>query len=272
NVRISGPSRPPLEAVVFSEMWGVAYQRQAYSGGATAVQMPDRNIFDCMRNLNLVQTFKPGRVEPWMVERILDVGMWGPTPENFKQWRYIVVKDQASKEFLHKLTEERKYTPFYFSDTEWQHARTWYMDKEQRLARVDRVLKEGPSPWLRQADTLIIVATPPRAWVDSAYLPNVVALRNPISFIATGCCVQNMMLGATALGLGVNYDPTPVHDARNEETIREYFGIPSSWTPMGILCLGEPGERLERAPAPPVEALVFDDYWGNNHRGPNYSI
>ena len=53
----------------------------------------DAEIEETLRNLNLVQSFGDRPVSPWMLEKILDTAIWGPVPENFKNWRFIVIKD-----------------------------------------------------------------------------------------------------------------------------------------------------------------------------------
>ena len=103
-------------------------------------------------------------------------------------------------------------------------------------------------------------------WLEQPYLVNIAPMPNQAFPIATGCSLQNMMLGATALGLGVNFDPTPVVDPKSRELFYDYFNIPPSWFPIGVLSLGKPGEELLQPPRPPLESLVFDEYWGNPYK------
>ncbi len=262
GVRASGPSRAPLEAVAYSEYWGNPWTRKAFTGSYERIETPKTDVLDTMENLRVVRSFNSGRVEEWVIERILDTAVWGPIPENFKDWRYIVIRDDNSKEFLYRLVSERKHTPFYFNDPEWQYARLWYVEEEKRLKKLEEIMERGIGEWYRQADTLIIPIGS-HLWADSAHIANVIGCRAPMRRIANGCCAQNMMIAATALGLGVNFDPTPVHESRSEEVFREFFGIPYSWVPLGVLGLGYPGEKEEQHPKPPLSSLVYDDYWGN---------
>jgi nitroreductase len=234
------------------------------------IETPCRNIFDTIRSLNLVKSFREGEVTDWRLERVLDTAIWGPNPENFKMWRYIVVKDTAAKEFLYKLVNERKHTPFYFNDPEWQYARLWYVEEGKRLEKVEEMLEAGIGDWYIQADVLIIPLIPlPLAsggWSDSAHMAVVLGGRNPISSITLGCCIQNMLIAATALELGVNFDPHIASDSRMEEPVRNFFGIPPSWRPMGVIGLGYPGEPLERPPIPPIDFFFYEEYWGNPYQ------
>ncbi|MBI2846253.1 MAG: nitroreductase family protein [Chloroflexi bacterium] len=266
NPRISGPSRPPLEGIAFSEYWANPWVRAAFRGGAGRVELPQMNIMDAIVNLRTVKSFKERKLEDLVIEKILDTALWGPVPENFKQWRYIVIRDRASKEFLRRLVEERRHMPFYFNDPEWQHARTWYLKEEERMEAVERTMESGIGEWYTQADTLIMVMGG-RNWADSAHIANVAFCRNPIPGISTACCVQNMMIAATAMGLGVNFDPTPIYDIRMEESVREFFGVPTAWVILGVLAIGEPGEKAERPPIPSLDWLVYEDYWGVPYKG-----
>jgi len=260
--RASGPSRGPLEGLAFSEVWGNNYERLAFRNGSDGIDIPQTNIIDTIKNLNLVRSFKDTRVDDWKIERMLDVALWAPCPENLKNWRYLVIKDKRAKEFLHKSINEKSHTTFYFIDPETQYARLWHIKEEERLAELEKVLERGMGEWLPTADTLIMVIDL-EGWIDSAHMGVTSASPNPFHIISTGCAIQNMMLAGTALGLGVNFDPTVAHDARLTGMVRDYFGLPNSCHVLGIVGVGEPGAKMDRAPLPPMEALFFEEYWGN---------
>jgi 5,6-dimethylbenzimidazole synthase len=269
TARLVGPSRGPLEAIAFSEVWGSGYERIAFrESGDFPRRLPDIEVMEAIRNLREVESFQPGAVEPWMVERIIDAAIWSPNPENTKHWRFIIVRDSSSKEFLYKLVKEKSHTPLHFMDMEAQYARLWYLPPEERLRKIERLLEDGIGGWYPQADVLLIVVSSYFNWLEQPYLVHIAPNLNQAFPIATGCALQNMMLAATALGLGVNFDPTPVIDSRSKELFLEYFNIPSSWFPLGVLSIGQPGEKLEQPPPPPLESLVFDEYWGNVYQPP----
>lgn len=266
SARSGGPSRAPLEGVVFSGTWGSSYKKLAFTEGFANIKMPEVDLFQTMGSLNLVKSFVPGPIEPWKVERVIDSAIWGPTPENAKNWRFIIVKDQDSKEFLYRLVNERKHTPFYYNDAETQFARFWYLRPSERLAKIEEALEEGIGKWYLQADTLIIAVSALHNWLEMPHAEYTSAARNPNYPVATGCSVQNMMIAATALGLGVNFDPTPIGDPRDKETLCDYFCIPPSWQPIGVLSLGLPGAPLDQPPQPSLESVAFEEYWGNPYK------
>lgn len=262
--RYFGPARPPLEGVTFSEYWGNPYRRMALEETSyEKMELPETEIEDVIQNLNFVDSFGDRPVPRWKIEKVLDAAIYGPVPENFKNWRFLVVKDKQSKEFLKTLASEKKHCPWTFNWPELQYSRMQHLPQEDRLAEVERVMEKGLGGWLTEADTLIIVLTCVFNWRDQPY-PGVAAMPIDMWSISTGACVQSMMIAASALGLGVNYDLNGTADERTRELMTDYFGIPAgTWVPLGILGLGEPGEKAVLPVKPPLQSLIYDEYWGN---------
>jgi nitroreductase len=261
--RYFGPARPPLEGVTFSEYWGNPYRRMALTEkGYQTMQLPASEIEETIANLNFVESFEGGAVPPWMIEKVLDTALWGPVPENFKNWRFMVIRDAASKEFLRGLVSEKKYCPWTYAWPELQHARAAGVVEEERLAAVERALEKDLGAWITEADTLILVLSCVFNWRDQPY-PGLAAGPNHMFAISTGCCTQNMFIAASALGLGVAYDVLASGDERTRELMNDYFGIPATtWVPLGILGLGRPGKKAT-PPALSLGPLVYEEHWGN---------
>lgn len=270
--RASVPSRPPLEGVVFSEYWGSPYERIAFREEYDEIKIEQKDIFDAIINLNLVESFEEGKVNDWMLERILDSAIWGPNPENFKHWRFLIIREKEAKEFLYNLVKEKKHTPFYFTDIEWQLSRLWYIKEEERMDIAEKIIEAGIGSWYPQADVLIIPLAG-MGWIDSAHTGVIVGGPPPIFHISTGCCMQNIFIAATALGLGFNYDPFLSADFRlQEKTMRDFFGIPYTWIPLGVIGIGHPGEKMLKPPIPPLEFFFYEEYWGNPYKGEGCEI
>ncbi|PIU56520.1 MAG: hypothetical protein COS88_02730 [Chloroflexi bacterium CG07_land_8_20_14_0_80_51_10] len=264
--RFFGPARPSPEGVIFSEYWGNPYLRIGLrESDYEREEVPETEIEETIRNLNLVSSFGDKPVPPWMLEKVLDVVIWGPVPENFKNWRFVIIRDKESKEFLQKLVGEKRSCPWYFSWPELQHSRAEHLPENQRVEQMEKTLDWGFGRWYTEADILILCLSTVLSWRDQPY-PGFGATPMPMFSISTGCCIQNMLLAATALGLGVNYDPLPGGDPRSRELLMEYFGIPAiSWQPLGVLGLGEAGERVD-LPRLPLETMVYDEYWNNPYK------
>ena len=266
--RYFGPARPPIEGVTFSEYWGRPYRRIAFSQSASEeMKLPETDLREVIHNLNFVESFADEPIPQWMVEKAIDAAIWGPVPENFKNWRFIIIKDKESKEFLAELVNEKKGLPFQYNWPELQYARASYLPEEQRLEKVEEFYTKDMGGWLKEADTLILVLSCYDQWRDQPYAICGVPGRLPMLNISTGCCIQNMFVAATALGLGMNYDILAAGGTASRDPLLWYFGIPAtSWCPQGIVGLGKPGKKLDLPPKPPLETLICDEYWGRPHK------
>ena len=262
--RYYGPTRPPLEGCTHLEYWGNPYIRKAFSNeGYEEITLPRTDLIGCIRNLNVVNSFKPGAVAWWKIEKIIDAAMWGPVPENFKQWRFLIIRDSESKALIQKMIDEKKCCPWSFNYPELQISRAYDAPESEKLEKVEEKFTKGYGDWIKGADTLIIVFSSFTNWRDQPY-PALGANPNPNRNVSVGCCTQNMMIAATALGLGFNYDVTAVADRRTRQMLIEHFGVPGvSWLPQGILALGQPEEKAEAKKIPPLKNLIYDEVWGN---------
>ena len=259
-----GPSRPSIEGMVDSEYWGVPYRRMAFrQTNYEEANIPETDIEEVIRDLNIVENFEEGPIPGQMIEKVLDAGIWGPVPENLKAYRFILVKSKETKELIAKMAAEKKHESWTFNWAELQYGRLSSIPAADRVEKVEEIFASEPGRWLAEADALIIVLSGLFNWIDYPYA-GLLAGPNPPLSVATGCCVQNMMIAASALGLGINYDVLVVGDERCRDILVEYLGIPAvSWMPLGILGLGKPGRKVKMPPRPPLENLFFDEYWGN---------
>ena len=271
RTRLSGPSRGAFEALVFSEYWGNPWVRLAYrQGNYPPIPSPDKDLLAVVKNPRFVRNFRPGKIDEWMLEKVLTTAHWGPSPENFKQWRFIVIRERAGIDFIKHIVEEWKHAPWTYNSPEWLTSQLWYLKEEERLGKADD-RREKLGEWYDNADTLVIPMTS-TGWRDAEYTGRRGAWPHTAGHIATGCGIQNMILAATALDLGVHFDSNPIADVAAEELLREYFGIPSSWSPLGVMALGLPGEKMERPPVPPLEVVTFEETWGAPPRGKRYEL
>ncbi|MFH1350327.1 MAG: nitroreductase family protein [Pseudomonadota bacterium] len=264
--RYYGPARASLEQVVFTEYWGVPYERIAFRGGdfqREKIEFPDKDVEEVVENLNFVDTFAPGDVPEWKIEKIMDCALWGPVPENFKNWRFVLIRDKESKAFIKKLAVEKIHVPWIHNWGEFLYSRMGHLPEDARLEAVERYLTDGLGKWIEEAETLILVLTTVFNWRDQPY-PAMASNACHMFSISTGCVVQNMIVGATALDLGVNYEVWPCSDERSIALLMEYFGIPqTTWIPLGVLGIGRPGQKTGVVPLKrTLDSLFYQGVWG----------
>ncbi|NVM53063.1 MAG: hypothetical protein HWN66_05125, partial [Candidatus Helarchaeota archaeon] len=60
-----------------------------------------------------------------------------------------------------------------------------------------------------------------------------------------------------------------IAEFRRNEGLVSQLGIPGSWVPLTMLCVGEAGDApdfiTKKRPKPPVKDVVFDEFWGIRH-------
>jgi nitroreductase len=264
--RIFGPTRPSADGMVFSEYWGNRYLRVGLRGEEykTEGDLPETDLEETIKNLNVVSSFGDKPVSDLALERMIDAAIWGPCPENFKAWRYIIIRNKESKKFLQDCVKQVENDPWAFNYPELQYGRLYDVPKEDRVAKIEEIAKKGLSRWFTEPDVLVLVVSGYNSWRDqpnSSMSPG----QAPMYCIAAGNCAQNMMISATALGLGINYSPLIGGDGRIGERVYDYFGIPTTWILHGVLGLGEAGtkEDIKRLN---IDQITFDERWGNVHQ------
>jgi F420 biosynthesis protein FbiB-like protein len=157
-------------------------------------------------------------VDDATVSAVLTAACWAPSSENRQPWRFVVVREAATRSALGDLMKsiwerggreytEGRVTPAVFRD-------------------VDRGIGGGS---LAAAPVLVVVGGDSSA-VDRAYLKSSV-------FPA----VQNLLLAATAMGLGSCL--TTIATLRADE-VRAMVGFPPEIDPMAIVPLGYPSRTL----------------------------
>lgn len=263
--RYFGPARTHLDQVVFNEYWGVNYERLAFrSDSYDKIEFPDVDVEEVIENLNFVDSFQKGEVPEWQIEKVMDTALWGPVPENFKNWRFLLIRNPDSKEFLQKLINEKMHTPWMHNWPEHLYSRMGGKDPDSTLEKIEAFHTQGLNPWISEADTLILVLTTVFNWRDQPY-PAMGANCCHMFTISTGCVIQNMIVSASTLGLGVNYDVWSCSDERSIALLMEYFGIPqTSWVPLGLLAIGQPGVKAafpkrDRS----LASMFYEGVWGN---------
>ena len=131
---------------------------------------------------------------------------------------------------------------------------------EAEYARLLSCLRENNQQWASRAPVLMVSVA--KLAFDANGQPNRHAFHD------VGLAVANLIMQATALGLGV-HQMAGIYPDR----VRELYGIPEDFEPVAGIVLGYPGdpaslpdELRQRELAPrkrkPVESFVFQGTWG----------
>ncbi len=198
-----------------------------------------------------VRRYRPDPVPGEVLQRVLAAGHAAPSVGHSQPWRFVVVRDPATRDRAAVLTDRERL----------RQAAQLEPDAARRL--LDLQL-EG----VREAPLGIVVCcdrrTPAAGVLGRATFPDA-------DLWSCAAAIQNLWLAARAEGLGMGW----VTLFRPEE-LAGLVGLPEDVATLGWLCLGWPDERppapgLERAGWSrrlPLSAVVVEDRWPADDGGP----
>ena len=191
-----------------------------------------------------VRRFRPDEVDPGIVRRVLAAAHAAPSVGHSQPWRFVVVRDPATRQRAAVLADEQRL------------AQAAGMDEGSRRRMLDLDL-EG----IRQAPLGIVVCCDRRTPAGGVLGRATYADADVWS---CACAIQNLWLAARAEGLGVGW-VTLFRPA----DLAALVGAPGGVTTLGWLCLGWPDERppepgLERrgwSARLPLDDVIIDSRW-----------
>ena len=210
------------------------------------------------------------------LNRIIESARWTPSPFNAQPWELLIIKESQGKDVLSNLTEQAvveqfKDTQFLEDNSKWMN-----IDENQWKERGDGVLltdhitlpkliQDAPKKLtgnllkvlMNNAKSLSILghlgagkipANEIAAQVREAPLLILITMNtqrkppgegaNRWMWLSIGMMIQNILLAATALGIGVQFVSAPLETNVDRENIRKHFNIPDFHEVMTLLRLG----------------------------------
>jgi len=203
------------------------------------------DVFEIMRTTRSMRRLKPDPVPEPLIRQILEAGAYAANGGNSQKWRFLVVRNRATKEAVqvhYKRAFDKVIGPRYRTSApppgvtadryQRQHSAVEYLTEHFHEAPVWIVacLEDG-------------TGEPPR-WAGASIYP----------------AVQNMLLAARALGLGSTL--TTRHLLYEKET-EEALGLPPGVHSYAILPIGYPLGNFGPVGRGKIEEIVFEDRWGH---------
>jgi nitroreductase len=197
-----------------------------------ASPQPELELFARQR---ACRSFRAEPVDDVAVEAVLWAATRAPSAQNLQPWQFVVVREPTTRQALWELA-----------------GRLWVGGGREALAAdtaaplqadVDRGLTGGYA----QAPVTIVVGAerdrcPPGA-AGSSLFP----------------AVQNLLLAATALGLGSALTTIATYAA---DELRELVGLPGEVDPVAVVPLGHPSASMGPNRREPVTAHAHRDRYG----------
>ncbi|CAB4363688.1 MAG: nitroreductase [Actinobacteria bacterium] len=172
------------------------------------------------------------------LRKLLHIATRAPSAQNVQPWRFVVVREAHNREAIGRLMKQI-----------WEAgARTIAADEcEPEVFRdVDRGLGDGE---LAAAPVLVVVGGDSRVVHRTQIQASVIT------------AVQNVLLGATALGLGSCL--TTLATFRADE-MRALVGFPPEIDPVAVIPVGHPRRLL----TPPQRASLSEKVFGERYGEP----
>jgi len=192
------------------------------------------DLFDVVRRQRACRAFADDPVSDETVARVLEAATYAPSAENSQPWVFVVVRDADLRARIGDLTR-----------------RVW--ESGARDAEVDRLdaalfadVDRGMSGGVAEAPVLVVVGCDTTRAHEGAV---------PDSIFPA---VQNLLLAATALGLGSALTTLATGFA---DELRDLVGLPAHVRPMAVVPLGHPVRPLGPPRRAPFSATTHRDHY-----------
>jgi nitroreductase len=175
------------------------------------------DVFEVVHRQRACRTFSDTPVEDGIVEKVLDAATFAPSAENRQPWVFVVVRDDDRRSSIGALTRQA-----------WEGGGR--VHSESRLAPgLLSDVEIGAQGGVAGAPVLVVVAGDTRLGdrrvLEASVFP----------------AIQNLLLAATALGLGSSLTTLPLVFGRELAAIA---ALPAEVIPMAVIPLGWPARPL----------------------------
>lgn len=212
--------------------------------------MSEPGFFEIVHNTRAIKRLKSDPVPLELIRKVLDAGTKAPSGVDSQPWRFVVVRDSATK----KRIQERY---LHFTN---QRFRTLVDSLEPDNAPYTRMLRTVLylAEHLHEAPVLLF-ACAERDWPATVPQHERVGTA-PAPYGSIYPCVQNILLACRALGLGASL--TTIHQMFEGE-LHDWLAVPEDYAIVALIPIGYPKGKFGPVTRTAAEALTHFDRWGN---------
>ena len=205
---------------------------------------PEFDLFEAIYTTRSMRRLKPDPVPPELIVKVIEAATMGPSGSNRQPWIFVVVREQAMKDFV--AVRYRKAWEMYFTPAAREIVGKDPNSPRGRILRSARYLAEhvGESP--------ILIFTCVKRYTDARRAGQ--PMQN-----AMFPAIQNLCLAARAHGLGTSI--TGLHMMFGAE-IDEKLGVPPEYANIALIPMGYPKGRWGRPERKPALSVTFWERWG----------
>ena len=231
------------------------------------------NVFDAMTQRRSHRgTFQKRPIAPDDLEKLVEAARWAPSPFNVQPWELVLIQEAEGKANLADITEravvEQFKDPKFLDDnSRWMRlTEAEWRERGDGVLLTDHVtlpkpLQDAPEKLLQgllknaKSFTIFghlgagkIPAKEIATQVREAPLLMVVTMnckRYPPGeggtrwmWLSMGMLIQNVLLAATALKIGVQFVSAPLERTADRELIRQHLNVPTAHEIITLLRMG----------------------------------
>ncbi|HLM96413.1 MAG TPA: nitroreductase family protein [Acidimicrobiales bacterium] len=193
------------------------------------------DVFEVVHRQRACRTFSREPVDDDIVERVLDAATFAPSAENRQPWVFVVVRDPERRSAIGALTRQA-----------WEGGGRAHSEGRLPPALLADV-ETGAQGGVAGAPVLVVVAGDTRLGdrrvIEASVFP----------------AIQNLLLAATAVGLGSSLTTLPLVFGGELASIVE---LPPEVLPMAVIPLGWPARPLSPPRRLPVAEKAHREIFG----------
>ncbi len=210
----------------------------------------NQDLFHIMKTMRPMRRLKPDDVPQEIIEEILDAACYAPNSLNTQPYSFLVARDAKVKSFFGEKYHEAMHTRFQkYAPPEDEN--TSFARNFRTAMAFGKHMPDVPVLLFICGERDWPLATPEEARIGLA----------PPSFGSVYPCVQNILLGCRAKGLGASL--TTMHQVFEAELI-ELLGIPETHGIVAVIPIGYPKGKFGPLTRKPSNEITYFERWGQN--------
>lgn len=206
------------------------------------------NVFHIMKTARPMRRLKSDPVPQALLEEILDAASCAPNSLNTQPYKFLVVRDPTSKAFFgerYDAAMQPRFAPMIADPN----------DNSPTARNVRTALALGKR--LKDVPVLLFICGK-RDWPMGIPRSKRKGLAPP-SYGSVFPCVQNILLGCRAKGLGASL--TTMHQVFEAELCKQ-LQIPDTYGIVAVLPIGYPEGNFGPVTRKPSAEITYLDHWG----------
>jgi len=184
-----------------------------------------------------IRRYQAAPIPDAQLDALLDAACWAPSAHNRQPWRFAVLRDDAPKERLARAMGEKLAAD---RGRDGDDAAAIAADVGRSHARITGA-------------PVVVAVCLSLADMDRYPDPARAAAEHLMAVQSTAMAVQNLLLAATAEGLGACWMCAPLFCP---EVVRGALDLPADWQPQALVTLGRPASAGKPATRRPLAAFV----------------